>query len=127
MGSGIANGEGFGAAAAGSTPGTTAATVVVLTATALAPAAFMKFLREYSIFRPPYSGHDSVDQFQSKLDMPWTARADNGIGHVRCAAGTAELRHFRIEAYGAAVLGGWSGGEIRTVEEIKEFHAELGS
>src|SRR5437660_11842437 len=66
-----------------------------------------------------------VEQPQSKLDMPRTARADHRIGHVRRGAGTAELRDFRIEAHGAAVLRGRSGGEVRTVKEIKELHTEL--
>jgi hypothetical protein len=54
MATGIASGEGL---AAGVAPAATAPTVpiVVVTATAPTPAAFMKFLREYSMFTPPYA------------------------------------------------------------------------
>jgi hypothetical protein len=50
----MANGEGAGAAGAGVAPATDPATpIVVVTATAPTPAAFMKFLREYSMLKPP--------------------------------------------------------------------------
>src|ERR1700688_3170788 len=61
MAVGIASGEGL---AAGVAPAATAPTdpIVVVTATAPTPAAFMKFLREYSMINPPQNSCGNVEK-----------------------------------------------------------------
>src|SRR2546427_11841945 len=93
IGSGIARGEGLGAAAATSAPETTAPTVVV-TATAPTPAALMKFLREYSIFKPPYKSRGYLESrlerhlARSSADL-WNPRGPNPTRCVRFHSGMA--------------------------------------
>src|SRR5438445_13039379 len=89
MASGIARGEGLGAAAATSAPETTALTVVV-TATAPTPAALMKFLREYSIFKPPYSGRGDCE---SQLDRHRARRSGLCLRYIE-----GELRKRALQA-----------------------------